>query len=262
MDIDKFYDKAIDWIIRVGPKIVVAIIVLFIGLWLIKVIKKATRDHMERKAVSSTLAPFLQSLIITVLYVLLILLLMQILGIQMTLFAAIIGGVTVAAGLALSGTMQNFASGILILLLKPFRTGDNIITQGQEGTVSSIQIFYTVITTFDNKTVIVPNSKLSNEIIINTSREGKRRMDIELKLNYGIDIEKIKQIIEGLVHDDKDILTNPEPRVGVSMLEADGYKIMVNAWVKPHGFQDEKLSLQEKIIEKIKAAGIKLPGMV
>jgi len=261
MDVDKFYDKAMDWIIRVGPKIAVAIVVLFIGLWIIKMIKRSTRRHLEKKVVSATLAPFLQSLIITILYVLLILLLMQILGIQMTLFAAIIGGVTVAAGLALSGTMQNFASGILILLLKPFRTGDNIITQGQEGTVSSIQIFYTIITTFDNKTVIVPNSKLSNEIIINTSREGKRRMDIELKLNYGIEIEKVKQIIEGLVRDDKDILDNPVPRVGVSTLEADGYKIMVNAWVKPHGFQDEKLSLQEKIIEKIKAAGIKLPGM-
>jgi small conductance mechanosensitive channel len=186
---------------------------------------------------------------------------MQILGIQMTLFAAIIGGVTVAAGLALSGTMQNFASGILILLLKPFRTGDNIITQGQEGTVTSIQIFYTVITTFDNKTVIVPNSKLSNEIIINTSREGKRRMDIELKLNYGIEIEKVKQVIEQLVKSDKDILDNPKPRVGVSVLEADGYKVMVNAWVKPHGFQDEKLSLQEQIIERLKQAGIKLPGM-
>lgn len=100
-----------------------------------------------------------------------------------------------------------------------FRTGDNIITQGQEGTVSSIQIFYTVITTFDNKIVIVPNSKLSNEIIINTSREGKRRMDI------------------------------------------DGYKIIVNTWVKSHGFQDGKLMLQEKIIQGIKGAGIKLPGM-
>jgi small conductance mechanosensitive channel len=261
MDLDKFYDKAIDWIIRVGPKILVAIVVLFIGLWLIRLIKKWTRNSLQKKAVSSTLAPFLQSLIITILYVLLILLLMQILGIQMTLFAAIIGGVTVAAGLALSGTMQNFASGILILLLKPFRTGDNIITQGQEGTVTSIQIFYTVITTFDNKTVIVPNSKLSNEIIINTSREGKRRMDIELKLNYGIEIEKVKQVIEQLVKSDKDILDNPKPRVGVSVLEADGYKVMVNAWVKPHGFQDEKLSLQEQIIERLKQAGIKLPGM-
>ena len=261
MDLDKFYDKAMDWIIRVGPKIIVAIIALFIGLWIIRMIKRWTRNSLQKKAVGSNVATFLQNMIIAVLYVLLAVLLMQILGIQMTLFATIIGGITVAAGLALSGTMQNFASGILILLLKPFRTGDNIITQGQEGTVTSIQIFYTIITTFDNKTVIVPNSKLSNEIIINTSREGKRRMDIELKLNYGVEINKVKQLIEQLVKADKDVLDDPKPRVGVSVLEADGYKLMVNAWVKPHGFQDEKLSLQEEIIEKLKQAGIKLPGM-
>lgn len=262
MNLDKLYDKAMDWILTMGPRILAALLALFIGLWLIRVIKRWTRGRIEKKAISSTLAPFLQSLIITILYILLALLLMQILGIQMTLFAAIIGGVTVAAGLALSGTMQNFASGILILLLKPFRIGDNIVTQGQEGTVTAIQIFYTVITTFDNKIVIVPNSKLSNEIIINTSREGKRRMDIELKLNYGIDIEKVRYIIDGIVKEDKDILNQPEPRIGISMLEADGYKVMVNAWVRPHGFVDERMGLQEKIIDGMKKAGIKLPGMV
>ena len=261
MEWEKFYDKAIDWVIRVGPRVVIATIALIVGLWLIRILKRWTRTNLQKRAVNSTLAPFLQSLIITVLYILLFLLLMQILGIQMTLFAAILGGITVAAGLALSGTMQNFASGILILLLKPFRIGDNIITQGQEGTVSSIQVFYTVITTFDNKIVIVPNSKLSNEVIINTSREGKRRMDVELKLNYGIEIEKVRKIIENIIHADEDILDKPVPRVGVSALDPDGYKIIVNAWVKPHGFQDERLMLQEKIIQGIKAAGIKLPGM-
>lgn len=100
----------------------------------------------------------------------------------MTMFAALVGAFGVAAGLALSGTLENFTSGILILLLKPFRVGDNIIAQAQEGTVTSIQLFYTVVLTFDNRTVIVPNSKLSNEVIINLSREGLRRMDIELKL--------------------------------------------------------------------------------
>ncbi|MDF2187256.1 mechanosensitive ion channel family protein [Paraflavitalea sp. CAU 1676] len=261
MNLDKLYDKAMDWIITMGPRILAALLVLLVGLWMIRLLKRWTRTRIQKRAISSTLAPFLQSLVISLLYVLLVLLLMQILGIQMTLFAAIIGGVTVAAGLALSGTMQNFASGILILLLKPFRIGDNIVTQGQEGTVTAIQIFYTVITTFDNKIVIVPNSKLSNEIIINTSREGKRRMDIELKLNYGIDIGKVRFIIEGIVQDDKDILNQPEPRVGVSSLDSDGYKVMVNAWVKPHGFHDERMGLQEKIIDGIKRAGIKLPGM-
>jgi len=261
MDLNKFYEQAQAWIIRVGPRILIAIVVLFIGLWLIKLIKRWTRNALHNRSVSSTLVPFLLNLVITALYVLLVLLLMQILGIQMTLFAAIVGGLSVAAGLALSGTLQNFASGILILLLKPFRMGDIIITQGQEGTVSSIQLFYTIITTFDSKTVIVPNSKLSNEIIINTSREGKRRMDVEFKVNYGVDLEQVRQIISGILKNDKDILDHPSPDIGISALDPDGYKIMVNAWVNPKGFQDEKLSLQEKIVQQIKAAGIKLPGM-
>lgn len=109
------------------------------------------------------------SLLFTILQILLLLTLMQILGIQMTVFAALVGGIGVAAGLALSGTLQNFTSGILILLLKPYKVGDNIIAQGQEGTVLSIQIFYTVLLTYDNRDVIIPNSKLSNELIINLS---------------------------------------------------------------------------------------------
>jgi small conductance mechanosensitive channel len=117
-------------------------------------------------------------------------------GIEMSIFAALIASVGVAAGLALSGTLQNFTSGILILVLKPYKVGDNIIAQAQEGTVSSIQLFYTVITTFDNKTVIVPNSKLSNELIVNLSREGTRRLDTEMKVAFPVPFEQIRSIVE------------------------------------------------------------------
>src|SRR3954470_10993697 len=139
---------------------------------------------MTRRQLDSSLQPFLLSLLFTILQVLLLLTAMQIIGIQMTIFAALIGGIGVAAGLALSGTLQNFTSGILILLLKPFRVGDIIIAQGQEGIVQSIQIFYTVVVTYDNRDVIIPNSKLSNDLIINISQEGKRRLDLDIKLPY------------------------------------------------------------------------------
>jgi len=157
--------------------------------------------------------------------------------------------------------LQNFASGVLILILRPYKIGDNIITQGQEGTVSSIQLFYTVVTSFDNKTIIVPNSKLSNEIIINLSRRGNRRIDIEFKFGYGIDIEQAKSIISKAVLSSKNLLTTPQHRVAVSAVEPDGYKLVVNAWVNAHGFMDAKYALQEKIISELKRGGIKLPGM-
>jgi small conductance mechanosensitive channel len=216
---------------------------------------------MHRKNVDPSVKPFLLSLIAVALRILLVLGVMQIIGIQMTLFAALIGAFGVAAGLALSGTLQNFASGVLILLLKPFVVGDNIIAQGQEGTVISIQIFYTVITTYDNRTVIVPNSKLSNEVIINISREGTRRLDLELKMPNNIDIKEVKSVIDEAINKTESILPKPERRIGVGTIEADGYRINVNLWVNAHGFQDTKLAIQETILQSIKDAGIKIPGM-
>ncbi|RYY35306.1 MAG: mechanosensitive ion channel family protein [Sphingobacteriaceae bacterium] len=261
MDFDKFYDKATDWVIRYGPRLLIGILVLIIGFWLIRVFMKWWQGRMQRRNVDPTIKPFLQSLVGVALRVLLILGFMQIVGVQMTLFAAVIGAFGVAAGLALSGTLQNFASGILILLLKPFVVGDNIITQGLEGTVVSIQIFYTMVRTFDNRSVIVPNSKLSNEVIINISREGNRRLDLEFRFPNAVDIKQAKQVIDNAVEKVENILKNPQRRIGVAVVENDGYKIGVNVWVDAHGFYDTKIAVQETILQAIKDAGIKIAGL-
>ncbi len=261
MESEKFYDKTYEWILDYGPKILLGIVILLIGLWLIRILLRWFRSGMQERDVDPSLKPFLISLAGVALRVLLILGVMQIIGIQMTIFAAVIGAFGVAAGLALSGTLQNFASGVLILLLKPFRVGDNLVTQGMEGKVTSIQIFYTIITTFDNKSVIVPNSKLSNEIIVNLSREGTRRLDIELKFNYGVDHKQIGSILNKAIDDSEHFLDTPQRRIGISSLEPDGFKIMLNVWLNASGFQDNKLALQEKIVSYIKEAGILLPGM-
>lgn len=244
-----------------GPRILAAAILAVIGLWLVKLLNRWITTSLSKKRIDPSVRSFLQSIIATVLKILLLLGIMQILGIQMTIFAAVVASFSVAAGLALSGTLQNFASGVLILLLKPYRVGDNIITQGQEGTVTGIQLFYTTILTFDNKTVIVPNSKLSNEVIINLSREGIRRLDIELKFNYSFDFEQLRAVITKCIEDFKKIEKVPEYRLGVSALESDGYRFMINVWTAAHGFQDTRLLFQQKLMEELKAAGIKLSGM-
>lgn len=179
----------------------------------------------------------------------------------MTIFGAIVGGITVAAGLALSGTLQNFASGVIILFLKPFAVGDNIIAQGQEGTVSAIELFYTFVTTFDNRTVVIPNSKLSNEVIINISAIGSRRLDIELKFSNAIDYNEVKKQVDETIRECEKILKDPEYRIGISSIEPDGYKVMVNVWLNSHGFIDSKMEFQEQLIQNLKASGIKLPGL-
>jgi small conductance mechanosensitive channel len=261
MDWNKFYNQAYSWLLTVGPKILVGTIIVLVGLWLIRVLKKWMNHHLLKKEVSSSVRPFLVNLSITVLQILLVLAFMQIVGIQMTAFAALLGAFGVAAGLALSGTLQNFTSGILILLLKPFRTGDNIIAQGQEGTIDSIQVFFTVMRTFDNRIVIIPNSKLSNEVIVNLSREGKRRMDIELKFGFGIDFKQVEASIDQSINAVAGLLKDPARRIGISSVESDAYKVLVSVWAPSHGFVDAKLLLQQKIIEGLKGASVKLPGM-
>ena len=259
--LNKLYTHVYDWVLEYGPGLLIGIIVLLVGLRVIRWIVNRSQQRMHEKAVDDSVKPFLLSLIGVALRILLIIGVMQIIGIQLTLFTAIVGAFGVAAGLALSGTLQNFASGILILLLKPFSVGDNIITQGLEGTVTSIQIFYTMVTTFDNRMVIVPNSKLSNEVIINISRQGNRRLDINLKIPNGIDIKQVKEVINNAVEKCENVLAKPERRIGVGELQSDGYMMSVNVWVNSHGYQDTKLAVQETILQDIKDAGIKLPGM-
>ena len=259
--LDKLYDNIYNWVLDYGPKVLVGIIVLFVGFRLIRWLLSHSQQRMHEKEVDPSVKPFLLSLLGVALRVLLIIGVMQIIGIQLTLFTAIVGAFGVAAGLALSGTLQNFASGILILLLKPFAVGDNIITQGLEGTVTSIQIFYTIVTTFDNRLVIVPNSKLSNEVIINISRQGDRRLDINIKIPNSIDIRQAKDVINKAVDKCENVLATPERRIGVGEIQNDGFIMHVNVWVNSHGYQDTKLAVQETLLQDIKDAGIKLPGM-
>lgn len=260
-NLQRFYEQTYDWIITKGPSLILGFILLFVGWWLIKLLGRWMQNGMHRKDVNPSLRPFLTSLVIITLRILLLLTVMQIIGIQLTFLTVLIGGIGVAAGLALSGTLQNFASGVLILLLKPFVVGDNIIAQSQEGTVKSIQIFYTIVTTFDNRTVVIPNGKLSNEVIINISKQGSRRLDIEIKFSYGIDFDQVSEIFNRTIDEFKNCLKTPEKRIGISSLEDSGYKVALNVWVKAHGFIDTKLSFQQVLLKNLKEGGIKLPGM-
>ncbi|MEO6287361.1 MAG: mechanosensitive ion channel family protein [Dyadobacter sp.] len=261
MRLNQFYNKAYAWILNTGPSLLFGIAVLVVGFWLIKILSRWLNTHMHKNNIDPSLTPFLLSLSVTTLRVLLIVSAMQIIGIQMTVFAALIGAIGVAAGLALSGTLQNFTSGILILILKPFHVGDNIIAQGQEGTVTAIKIFYTIVTTYDNRTVVIPNSKLSNEVIINISGSGNRRLDVELKFSNAIEFDTVKKTIDNVLDHAQNALKLPERRIGISSIEPDGYKVMVNVWLDSHGYVDTKMEIQEKMMQGLKMSGLKLPGM-
>lgn len=260
MKLAKLYDKAYDWVLAHGPNILFGIFILIAGLWFIKLLKARIRQKMSTREVSSSLQPFLLSLSITALNICLVLLVMQIMGIEATIFTTLVGAFGVAAGLALSGTLQNFAGGVLILLLKPFELHDNIIAQGQDGKVTSIQIFYTVLLTVDNKTIIIPNGKLFNEVIVNVTREGKRRLDFEIELTYAADIEMVKRVIMDAIAANPHVLRNLPVRVGITRLGFDRVTYLVHTWVKPSEFLSTKIELQEKLINALVSAGVKFPG--
>lgn len=260
MNLHELTINAYQWLIVHGAKVVIALIILLVGLKLIKFLGNRIRSRMSQRQLHSSLQPFFISLSITALYVLLLLLVLTTVGVPMDSFASILGGATVAIGLALSGTFQNFAGGVLILLLKPFELEDSILAQGQEGTVTSIQIFYTVLLSADNKTIIIPNGKLFNEVIVNYTRQGKRRLDFEVKLGYYIDVDQAKQIMIDAVNSIPGVIKTPAIRVGIIGLEIECIRFTVNVWVNPSDFLTVKIALQEKIMKDLKAGGVRLLG--
>ena len=259
MKLDEFYTEFHHWLINRGPNYVGGLIIFFIGLWFIKFLRARLRMRMMKRGIHSSLQPFFLSLTITALYVLLIIWVMNIIGLEMSIFTTIIGAFSVAAGLALSGTFQNFAGGVLILLLKPFEIDDSIVAQGQDGRVVSIQMFYTVLITADNKTVIIPNGKLFNEVIVNITREGRRRLDFEMRVGYNNDMEKVKTIMTAVVDANKDILHDLAARVGVISLDSDSVRFTINVWVDPANFLNAKINLQEQMLKELAAGGVNFP---
>ncbi|MBW4891084.1 mechanosensitive ion channel [Mucilaginibacter sp. HMF5004] len=262
MNLKDFYSNISLWGLQYGTRLITGIFVLLIGLWIIRLLKKLVQARMSKREIHSSLQPFFLSLTITGLNILLFYMVLDIVGIPMTIFATVLGTAGVAVGLALSGTFQNFAGGVLILLLKPFALDDNIVAQGVDGVVTSIQIFYTVVLTGDNKTVIIPNGKLFNEVIINVTREGKRRVDFEIKLGYAVNVDEVTAIIRDAIKKVDTILPKYEPIIGVSAMEIDGVKFIVKVWSNTNVYSATNYKLQEHILRDLKAAGVKLPGVV
>ena len=261
LDWQKYIFRLYDWLIIHAPRIAVSFIFLLAGLWILHKFSNWLKGNLARRRFNPSLRYFFQNFVVVSLKILLFILALQIAGIKLTFVTAIFTGLTVAAGLALSGTLQNFVSGLLILLLHPFRVGDIIVAQGQEGEVKSIQLFYTIVLTLDNKTIIIPNGQLSNNVVINLSRQGLRRLDIDFKFNYSIDVAVVKKILRDSIEQMDDILKDPVYKIGVSALETDKFVIRVKLWIAATAFEDLKFKVQEELLNDLKANDVKFPGM-
>ena len=242
-----------------GPKLIYAIIVLIVGLWIIKGFKKGIRKLMQKRELDPSLVPFLSGVIDALLKVMLTISVMTMLGIEMTSFIAILGSAGLAVGLALSGTLQNFAGGVIILILRPFKKGDFIEAQGYSGTVKEIQIFNTHMNTPDNKLVIIPNGPLSTGSLINYSAEPRRRVDMTFGISYKDDIQKAKDILKTYIEADERILKDPAPMVVVSSLGDSSVNIVARAWVESPNYWPVFFDAQEKIKVAFDQEGISIP---
>jgi small conductance mechanosensitive channel len=251
----KFYDLVMFY----GPKLVGAILVLVIGLWVIKLIQKAVRKTFDKREVDISLRGFLNSMIGILLKIMLIISVVGMLGVQMTSFIAILGAAGLAVGMALSGTLQNFAGGVMILIFKPFKVGDFIDAQGHMGSVKEIQIFNTILKTPDNKTIIIPNGGLSNSSMTNFSTEPQRRVDFVFGIAYGDDVDKARKVLSKLINDDDRILKDPEPFIVVSELADSSVNLVVRVWADAANYWGIYFDLHEKVYKTFSKEGLNIP---
>ncbi len=244
---------------KYGPKVISALVILIIGLWVIKMLTKAVNKVMEKRNLDASLRGFLSSLIGWGLKIFLFVTVAGQLGVETTSFAAIIAAAGLAIGMALQGSLANFAGGALLMIFRPFKIGDYIIAQGEEGFVKDIQIFTTTINTIDHKEVIIPNGILSNGNISNCSSEEKRRVDITIGVSYDADIKETKDVLSNLILNTPYTLKEDANQVIVGELAESSVNFITRTWVKSADYWDAFFYITENIKVELDKAGIEIP---
>lgn len=252
-------EKIIELVIGYLPKLALAILTLVVGLWLIKIFVKFLVRVMNARKIDESLIPFLSTIVRVLLIVLLMISVMGMIGIEMTSFIALIGAAGLSIGMALSGSLQHFAGGVLLLIYKPFKKGDFIEAQNQKGTVREVGIFNTVVLTLDNKTVYLPNGPLSTGTIINYTCEERRRIDLVFSIGYGDDIDNAKKVLKRIADSDSRILKEPAPIIGVSELAASSINLAFRVWAGTEDIADLDLHIKERVKKEFDKEGISIP---
>lgn len=240
-------------------KIALALLIYAVGRWLTKWIIRIMNKAFERRNIDSSLRSFLRSVVSVVMTALVILVAVQTLGINTTSFVAIFASAGLAVGMALSGTLQNFAGGVILLILRPYRVGDYITAQGQSGTVKAIGMFSTQLSTVDNRIIYVPNNAISSSIIDNYSQPQTRRVDWKISLTYGDDVDQAREAILAFLKADERVLTDPEPVVFLSELGRDAIIISVRAWVDNANYWDVFFKMNELFYKELPKHGVHFP---
>lgn len=242
-----------------GPKLLLAIVTFIVGLWVLKRVNKLIRKSFDKANMEPSLSTFLRNLLLTLLKAMLGLTVLSMLGIEMTSFIAILGAAGLAIGLALSGTLQNFAGGVIILLLKPFKVGDFVEASGYTGTVKEIQIFVTILNTTDNKRIILANGALASSNLTNYSAEPLRRVDFSIGIAYGDSYDEAKALIERFIAEDDKILKDPAPFIGLGELADSSVNITVRTWVEAANYWEVFFRMNERVYKEFGENNLNIP---
>lgn len=259
--IENFLQELPEKALRLGVRVLLAVIVFFVGTQLIKILRKIVRKSMTRAGAEVGVSQFVDSFVKTVLYVLLVFMIAGGFGVDAASIVAVIGSAGVAIGLALQGSLSNFAGGVLILLLKPFKVGDYIIedTNKNEGTVDEIQLFYTKLITPDNKVIVLPNGALANTSLTNVTACRMRRADIKIGISYDSDIKQAKKIITDILREDEDTLKDKDLFVYVDGLESSQITLGVRCWFLNEDYWDGRWRIIEEIKYALDENNIQIP---
>lgn len=258
--IERYLQELPDKLVRFGIKVLLALVVLFIGIQLIKLIRRIIRKSFERRNVDVGVSRFLDSLVKTALYILLLFTIASYFGLDAASVVALVGSAGVAIGLAVQGSLSNFAGGVLILLLKPFKIGDYIRdAAGNEGTVEDVQLFYTRLITPDRHMVVVPNGELANSNILNMSTLNDRRLDIKVGISYEADIRRAREVLLQVLDEDPGVLQEEEKRVFVDELADSSVVLDLRCYSANENFWETRWRLTEKVKYALDEAGIPIP---
>lgn len=257
--IDRMLERLLNLSITAGKRILVAVIILVVGRLLIGLVNRLVANMLRRQRIDASVQTFLRSLVKILLTLLLIISVIGALGINTTSFAALLASAGVAIGMALSGNLQNFAGGLVILLFKPYRVGDWIEAQGVQGLVKEIQIFHTVLTTADNKVVYIPNGSMSTAVVINYTRNETRRVEWTIGIDYGEDVDKARDAISAALAGDSRILPDPAPVIVVGALADSSVNLIVRVWVKADDYWPVYYETYKSIYATFNRLGIDFP---
>lgn len=249
------------YLVQFGKNVLLAIVVFIVGRFIIKYTIKALRKITQKRQVEATLTSFLNSLISISLNVLLAIIIIGILGIDTSSFLALFASAGLAIGMALSGTLQNFAGGVLIMLLKPFKVGDVIEAQGFTGTVKEIQIFNTVLATFDNQIIIIPNGPLSTGCLKNSTKASTRRVDINVEVAYGTNPDDVRKVLMDIIDADERIMRGDmyDPYIPMTTMGTSSITFQMRIWAKASDYWQVKFETNEKVYRELNKAGIEIP---